>query len=196
MTKQEVRTKIREEKRKLTTDQIEQLSQRIVTQFLESEQYQNANVVYCYVSYNQEVSTRELINQALADGKKLAVPKVTDRATHEMKFYYIQDMSDLIIGYQGILEPEGKEESLAQENGLMIVPGLAFDLSGNRLGYGGGFYDTYLNNLNRYQLISFAYDFQFFDTIPTEEYDQTIDQLYTPTRKIIFEKRRVATWSI
>ena len=109
--------------------------------------YRDAPVVLAYVSYNNEVDTLGVIESALADGKRVAVPRV-DAREHSMAFYEISDMTDLAAGYKGILEPR---ESIVDSLGFMdlvgsvcLVPGLVFDAQGFRIGYGGGYYDRFL----------------------------------------------------
>lgn len=127
----------------------------------------DSNVIYCYVDYRNEVSTRAIIETAWEQGKKVAVPKVLG---DEMEFYYIHSYEDLEEGYKGILEP--KQTNLAyDENTLVIMPGAAFDLTCNRIGYGKGYYDKYLHAHPSYKTLALAFEFQMIEHIPTEEYD-------------------------
>lgn len=117
-----------------------------------------------YVSYGTEVDTRVLIGELLENKKEtihIAVPRVNGE---EMEFYEISSLSDLSLGYMGILEPSG--EVLAQvEDAIMIMPGLVFDVNRNRIGYGGGYYDRYIaGHLSQIkQTVALAYDFQVIE---------------------------------
>lgn len=117
-----------------------------------------------YVSYGTEVDTRVLIGELLENKKEtihIAVPKVNG---DEMEFYEIKSLSDLSLGYMGILEPRG--EVLAHvEDAIMIMPGLVFDINRNRIGYGGGYYDRYISgHLSQIkETVALAYDFQVIE---------------------------------
>lgn len=127
----------------------------------------DSDVIYCYVDYRNEVCTRGIIETAWGQGKKVAVPKVI---ADEMEFYYIHSYEDLEEGYKGILEP--KQTNLAyDENTLVIMPGAAFDLTCNRIGYGKGYYDKYLQAHPNYKTLALAFELQMIEHVPTEEYD-------------------------
>ena len=106
--------------------------------------YQEAEEIFCYASYGSEADTSRIIAESLRLGKRTAVPKVIGE--RRMEFYYISGMDELSPGYRGIPEPAGTAgtEALPGRDTLIILPGAVFDRTGNRLGYGGGFYDTYL----------------------------------------------------
>lgn len=94
-----------------------------------------------YADYNHEVITRYIIEQAWKDGKEVAVPKVFGK---DMVFYKLTDFSQLESGYFGIPEPKEDGETVSWETAMMVMPGVAFDVNCNRVGYGGGFYDRFL----------------------------------------------------
>ena len=104
----------------------------------------------CYASYGGEISTWEIMEEALRQGKKVYLPRVLQESvTPEMGFYRISSLEDLQPGYRGILEPSGDGEEYfggqgREERTLMLMPGAAFDRHRNRLGYGKGFYDRFL----------------------------------------------------
>jgi len=144
--------------------------------------YKDAAGILVYVSVNNEADTRAVIDRALADGKKTAVPRIISRG--EMKFISITDPDELAANRLGIPEPEdGSGAELS--SGLVIVPGLAFDTDMNRLGYGGGYYDRWFachgSNVVKCAL---AYDFQVMQSIPHEEKDVKMDCIITPERII------------
>lgn len=113
----------------------------------ELPEYQKAHLVLAYVSFGEEVDTRAIIEAALADGKKVAVP-LTDRKTKSLSFYATAGIQELVPGTMGILEPVPDERRLVtpamQKGSVCLVPGLVFDGEGFRIGYGGGCYDRFL----------------------------------------------------
>lgn len=182
MEKEAIRNHIRSLKKQMTRKEMEEQSNQIIQNLYQIPAFQQTKNLYLYVSYNQEVMTESIIKEALSIGKNVAVPRVEQG---NISFYYIKSLDDLAKGYQGISEPVTKES--ARENEIfMIVPGLAFDRSGNRLGYGGGFYDRYMLSAgNKIKMkVALAYDFQILDHVHTEKYDQTIDKIITPSMVI------------
>ena len=182
MCKEVIRSQIRSFKRKLTMEQMLERSEEIANQLYETEEYQSARIVYTYFSYNQEVNTKNIILHALAHGKKVALPKVVK---DKIEFYYINKLEDVQIGYQGIYEPTSELQANETEI-LMLMPGLAFDCKGNRMGYGGGYYDKYLlEKESSIQVkIALAYDFQVIDHVNVEPHDQKVDRIITESRLI------------
>ena len=136
MDKQALRKEIRDKKRAMTEEQIVSASQRLGELFLASEAYQKANTIYGYLPYNQEVRTVPMLQQALDDGKKVAVPKCYGE---EMRFIYLDDLSQVEKGYCGIPEPVEDGPVADDKTALVLMPGLAFTKEGLRMGYGGGF---------------------------------------------------------
>ena len=141
MDKKALRKQIREKKRAMTPQQIEQASARLGELFASSQAYKNAKTVYGYLPYNQEVRTVPMLERALQDGKRVAVPKVYG---DDMKFIYMDDLSQVADGYAGIPEPIADGPVADDPTALVLMPGLAFDPQGHRIGYGGGFYDRFL----------------------------------------------------
>ena len=166
-----------------------------------TEEYREADAVLAYVSYKSEVDTTALIQQALADGKHVFAPKVSGS---EMEFWQISSLEDLREGYRGILEPEQSisfTDWISKHIGskvMMWMPGVAFDRERHRIGYGGGFYDRYLNRLLQrleqtdsmesprthsesitLTTAALAYSCQVLERIPYEEHDVRPDMLVT-----------------
>ena len=141
-------------------------SQNLLEQLVEHPAYQEAESLYAYLSYNQEVRTAPIIRRAMADGKRVAVPKVDEG---EMKFLWLTEESAVSDGYKGIPEPENGEEA-TDETALVLMPGLLFDSMGNRMGYGGGFYDRFLSK-EKHPTLALCYDFQFVEYLETESHD-------------------------
>ena len=172
MDKAELRQKIRQQKREMTAQQIESAGKRLGELFLSSELYRRAETVYGYLPYNQEVRTVPMLEQAIRDGKRVAVPKVYGE---EMKFIYITDFSQVEKGYTGIPEPIADEPVADDPHALVLMPGLAFTKTGDRMGYGGGFYDKFLSREPQHPTVALCYGFQIVEKLPTEEHDVPVD---------------------
>ena len=172
MNKQELRASIRTRKRAMTEEEIVSRSEKLAQLFLNSEAYRNAKTVYGYLPYNQEVRTVPMLEQALRDGKRVAVPKVYG---DEMKFIYLDDLSKVEKGYSGIPEPILDEPVADDATALVLMPGLAFDPQGHRIGYGGGFYDKFLASEPDHPTLALCYDFQMLPYLETEEFDMPVD---------------------
>ena len=120
-----------------------------------------------YADYNHEVVTEYLIKEAWKAGKEVAVPKVVGK---DMVFYKLTDFARLEPGYFGIPEPVSGE-IVNWSKALMIMPGVAFDRANHRVGYGGGFYDRYLEKHPQLERVAIAFSFQMLPEVPTEPTD-------------------------
>lgn len=172
MNKQELRRAIRERKRAMTEAEIRSRSEILAEKFAASDAYQAARTIYGYLPYNQEVRTVPMLQRALDDGKKVAVPKVYG---DNMKFIYLDDLTQVAKGYAGIPEPIADAPVAQDETALVLMPGLAFDRQGHRIGYGGGFYDKFLAREPHHPTLALCYEFQMQETLPTEEFDIPVD---------------------
>jgi len=172
MDKQALRKQIRQQKRAMTPEQIESASARLGELFLQSEQYQQAKTIYGYLPYNQEVRTVPMLEQAIRDGKRVAVPKVYGE---EMRFIYIDDFTRVEKGYAGIPEPMDDGPVADDPTALVLMPGLAFDPHGHRIGYGGGFYDKFLAAEPNHPTLALCYSFQMLPKLETEKFDIPVD---------------------
>ena len=168
MDKKALRRDIAAKKRAMTPEQIEQASQRLAEQFFQTDLYRNAQSIYGYLSYNQEVRTEAILRRAMADGKRVAVPKVFG---DDMKFLWLDDLSLVAPGYYDIPEPLADGPEADDDLALVLMPGLAFDADGHRIGYGGGFYDRYLAAHHDHKLVALCYGFQLLDHLDTEDHD-------------------------
>ena len=172
MDKSALRKMIREKKRAMPEGEITQASERLARLFLASSYYQNAKSVYGYLPYNQEVRTVPMLEQAMKDGKRVAVPKIFG---DEMKFIWLDDLSAVSKGYSGIPEPVEDGPVADDPNALVLMPGLGFDPQGHRIGYGGGFYDRFLAAEPDHPTLALCYDFQMLDHLETEPFDINVD---------------------
>ena len=172
MDKKELRRTIRERKRAMTEEEIVSRSEKLGVLFSQSEAYKAAKTIYGYLPYNQEVRTVPMLEQALKDGKRVAVPKVYG---DEMKFLYLDDLTQVEKGYAGIPEPIADGPVADDDTALVLMPGLAFDPAGHRIGYGGGFYDKFLAAEPNHPTLALCYEFQLLPEPATEAHVIPVD---------------------
>ena len=180
VTKEDIRKRILSIRTSLGEQTIEEYSENICNQILELNYYKKAEIVLGYIPTRGEVNIIPILEDARGKGKKVYVPKVLGK--RKMEFYFYAGMGSLKRGKFGILEPEEIDkfdyECNNQGSGLsnkilMLIPGVAFDKNNNRLGYGGGFYDTYLADKD-ILTIAPVYDFQLVENVPIEKNDKKI----------------------
>ena len=167
VTKADIRKSVLEKRNCLDKQEWEEKSSIIFEKVISHPIFLKSEEVYCYIDFRNEVGTRKLIEACWSFGKKLAVPRIEG---HSMKFYYISSWEDISKGHWGIIEPH--TESLAEgENVCVVMPGAVFDKKRNRIGYGRGYYDSYLHKHLEYKRIALAFELQMEDEIPAEEHD-------------------------
>ena len=186
MKKSELRELMKAKREGMSLSLKENMDRKIYYNLIHNEKYVNAKNIFIYVSYKSEVNTHKIIENALLSGKRISVPKVISKKAG-MKSFEIKSFSDLQSGKFGILEPhEETVETLSDTFDLIIVPGLAFDKQGGRLGYGGGYYDRFLCNLkSNALLLALAYDFQLINEVPMEKFDIRINGIITEKSEIV-----------
>ena len=172
MDKTALRNSIRARKRAMTEEEIVSRSEALAQQFYASEAYKNAKTIYGYMPYNQEVRTIPMMEQALKDGKRVAIPKCYGDT---MKFIFIDDLTQVEKGYANIPEPIADEPVADDTTALVLMPGLAFDPQGHRCGYGGGFYDKFLAAEPDHPTLALCYEFQMLPHLETESHDIPVD---------------------
>ena len=171
MDKLQLRAQLRLKKGALTRPQIEKASAHLTRLFLELPQYRTAKSIYGYLPFNQEVNTHPILTQALQDGKRVALPKCYGS---EMRFIWVDDLSAVQKAGLGCPEPIFDAPVADDPDALVLLPGLAFDLAGGRMGYGGGYYDKFLA-MEAHPTVALCYDFQLLPRIPMEEHDLRAD---------------------
>ena len=174
MDKKALRTMIRTQKRAMTEAQIQAKSEALAEKLYASDLYRNAKTIYGYLPYNQEVRTVPMLKRALKDGKQVAVPKVYGE---EMRFILMEDLDAVETGYAGIPEPVADGPVACDPTALVLMPGLAFDPQGHRVGYGGGFYDRFLEQEPDHPTLALCYDFQMLQHLETEDHDIPVDRV-------------------
>ncbi len=153
------------------------LDAAIAARVLRSGAYLTAKTVFCYVSLPHEIDTRPILEDAWRRGKRVAVPRC--RANGQMAFYAVDSFGDLSPGMLGISEPkEDRPLCLPQQSDLCIVPCLAASESGDRLGYGGGYYDRYLSGCS-VRTVGLCYASCVTRAMPTEPFDVPLQMIVT-----------------
>ena len=148
--KAELRKQVLQEMKAISQEQKQAMDQALTDQFLKHPSYQEAKVIATYLSFPHEFQTQELIDQALKDGKKVLIPKTYTKGRMDFVVYHPQQ---LVKTSFGLLEPQGDLEVVAASQiDLVHVPGLAFTTEGYRIGYGGGYYDRYLEHFSGHTL--------------------------------------------
>ena len=196
MRKEELRQQMRQIKRQFTPRQLEELSLPIVARL--RERLKDAQIIVAYYPLPDEVDIRSLLDDLVAEGKIVLLPKVTGETTMELRRYTGQQ--DLCEGAFHIMEPIGEnhgdfpcDSSVAKIKGtvsVILVPGVAFDAAGHRLGRGRGYYDCFLNTVgtvllrqdsltqkNRPSVLGVCFDFQKVDEVPTDAFDILVDEV-------------------
>ena len=171
--KSELRKQVLQEMKAIPREQKQFIDQALTERLLQHPFYQEAKVIATYLSFPHEFQTQELIEQALKDGKKVLIPKTYPKGRMDFVVY---DPQQLVKTSFGLLEPQGDLEVVdASQIDLIHVPGLAFTTEGYRIGYGGGYYDRYLEQFAGHTL-STIYPCQIQDFIP-ENHDIPVQEV-------------------
>lgn len=144
-------------------------------------QYRDNELLLVYVSTPIEVDTYRIIETALADGKRVAVPRCIPD-TREMDFYRIRSLDELKTGSFGVMEPCPEKENLVEDlsEGLCLIPAFCYDFSGYRLGYGKGYYDRFLARFGG-QMVGLCYSDCIRRTLPHGRFDRAVELIVTDT---------------
>jgi len=179
LVKRDLRTNIKKMRADLDPMVKARMDDSITDSFLRSTSYTRSDVILTYVSTDIEVSTERIIITSLNDGKRVACPRCVD-GTREMEFYFIDSLDDLFPRTFGVREPEADASRLYDGIGrpVCIVPGLAFDRLGYRLGYGKGYYDRFLSQYNGWT-VGLCYSECVQYRLPHGRFDRAVDRLIT-----------------
>lgn len=181
MPKRALRVATLARRRELTPEQVSAHSHELQRRFLSLPEYREAATIALYAPIQQEVQTGLVASEALKAGKRLLYPAVVGS---DMEFRTVEALSELAPGRFGIPEPAGEARDTS-ETDLIVVPGVAFDFFGRRIGYGKGYYDKALHRLEGSgRLVGFCYDFQLFEVIAGEPHDVTMDLIVTELRVV------------
>ena len=165
-------------RKRLSAEQVRERSSLICRRVVQTEPFRQAETVCVYIPIRNEVDTAGIIEACRTAGKRTAAPRICEG---EMEFYYFSSLEDLKEGSFGILEPAGEER--VQSKALIVMPGAVFDRERHRIGYGGGYYDRYLQQHPEHETIAIAYECQILDEIPFEEHDIIPRRLITENRE-------------
>ena len=178
MTKQTIRTEVTARVKNLSPVYCKEADEAICRWILQSEPYQEAKTIFCYVGTEREIDTMALLRTALRDGKTLAVPLcLAERGRMEAR--RIEGLGDVVSGRYGILAPKLNCPVVPPEDlDLAIVPCCTGNARGQRLGYGGGYYDRYLPGTRCPTMLLCRHQLERED-IPTEEHDLQMDYFVT-----------------
>ena len=178
--KSELRKQVLQEMKAIPREQKQAIDQALTEGLLQYPFYQEANTIATYLSFPHEFQTQELIEQALRDGKKVLIPKTYPKGRMDFVVYHPQQ---LVKTSFGLLEPQGDLEVVdASQMDLIHVPGLAFTTEGYRIGYGGGYYDRYLEHFTGHSM-STIYPCQIRDFIP-EDHDIPVQEVLIDERNL------------
>lgn len=175
-TKQEIRQQMRKIRCNIEAVEWRAATEIITKKVIESDSFREATDLYCYMNFDSEVETLAILEEAWRLGKDVWLPKVS---RDHMDFYLVRSVSELKKSKFGILEPTGDSEKASGDDGLMVVPGIAFDKEHYRIGYGKGYYDRYLAAHPDLFKIGIAFDVQIMEKVPSEEHDYKMDLIFT-----------------
>lgn len=182
MTKNELRQEHLNIRKQMTQDEVQDKSSLLVKRLIAQKWFVEAELIFCYKAFNNEVTLTELMGL----DKTIALPQVVDATT--MVFRSVNDTTQFVKSSYGVLEPVDGPVVEVTEQSVILMPGACFDLKGNRIGYGGGYYDRYLHS-QTYQgkRVGVCYNHQISKTLlPSESYDVPVDAIITESRYVEF----------
>lgn len=183
--KKELRAQFKLKRAQLSEEQINEKSQLIAEKVLNLAEFKKAKNIMCYVSKDKEVATHDLIKKILTMNKTLAVPLIIEKGM--MKPAIIGDFFELRLADFNTLQPQ-TGEFLEEKIDLNLMPALAVSKTGERLGWGGGFYDRFIiSNRPRLNLV-LAFDCQLVDQLPTTKFDQKVDRIITESQLFVLDR--------
>lgn len=191
MDKKAFRTEILEKRKNMSQEELEKKSSSIAKALFSTDFYRNSKHVMIYVDFRNEVRTEEIIKTALKEGKSVVIPISVMESKQLILSKLFDYDKELETGTYGILEPKSEfiREVVPELIDLILVPGVAFDKRGYRIGYGGGYYDRFLSNIQKsVPKIALAFDLQIVPHVKEGKYDIPMDYVITE-EKIIKAKR-------
>ncbi len=182
MSKTEIRQSALKARRSLPKQNVHALSEEVKEKVVSLPAFARAKVVACYVSKDDEVQTMSIIQTALSKGKRVIVPRV-DPASADLQFKEIRSLAELSPGHFHIMEPAPHSEELPISSAdLVLVPVIAWDEEGHRVGYGKGYYDRALKSREGAVAVGLAFESQRFDAVPQGPTDASLDMVVTERR--------------
>lgn len=187
-----IRQEIKSKRQELADDEVIAQSKLILDKLLAHPFLQKERVIASYMGFKGEIDTKHINDYLIKHQHIVSLPLIHPQKKGLMDFYKVNDIKNLVPNRYGILEPIAKAANLIPINlfELVIVPLVAFDKNGNRLGMGGGYYDRLLKKLSFNCItIGLAYDFQQIDKIEYEPWDMPLDEIITPTQHLRFTNK-------
>ena len=180
VVKKILRQEFLSKRKAVPSDERDKVSRELIEKFLATEIYREAKIIMAYASMPDELQLNELFAACFDDKKILAIPLIVGKG--EMRAVEVSSFDSLEIGAFKIptVKKERRKFIASAQIDCVIVPGAAFDIQGNRLGLGGGYYDRFLPQAVNAKKIALAYDFQLVQNLPTEDHDAKIDMVLTP----------------
>lgn len=177
MPKKSIRSEILARRRSLAAETCLHRSLLVQQRLMETPEFRKSTAVALYSPVRNEVFTELVFQKALAMGKLVAYPRVNGA---EIEFIQVVEDSELVPGAFGVLEPKGARTVSVTSLDMIITPGVAFDRSGHRLGYGKGFYDRILHGIRKPGVLAgLCFELQLVDKLPAEEHDVRMDMVIT-----------------
>lgn len=175
-------------RKNLSVEERKNFSRQIIKKFLATPIYKKSSVIMAYMPMADEVQLQEFFADAFKKKKILAIPFIVERGI--IKPVILPNLEVLEVGEFGILTVKKNFREFIDEKKIdcIIVPGAAFDIHGNRLGLGGGYYDRFLKSVENAKKIALAFDFQVTENLPTESHDMSVDLIITEKNFFIKEK--------
>lgn len=182
MVKHTIRQQLLVQRKQLDEKNCQDLSLRIQQSLIDADCFSRAETLALYSPINNEVRTDHLLAVARQSGKQVCYPRVCGEA---LQFVQVVSVAELAPGAFGVAEPKSGGIVPVGEIDLVVVPGVAFDLNGYRLGYGKGFYDRELSRVTQKTAsVGLCYEFQLCEELPVEEHDQQLDYIATEMQLI------------
>ncbi len=184
LSKKTIRTQVLDQMHELNSAKRKQYEEALHRQIIDLIDENSFNTIAISYSFDPEIDTHQLMKRLLANHYQVFLPRMYPNKA--MKFHQYQDGDLLEEAYKGIQEPLESQKVIKKEHiDLIIVPGVAFSKNGHRVGFGGGFYDRYLEGYNGFTIAQ-AFPFQLFEQAnwPIEEHDVLIDKIITPKEPI------------
>lgn len=185
-TKQKIRIQIKNKRSKLTEKDVQTFSKKILKHLTSTKEFKKAKTILLYYPIQNEVNPLPLIPSPNIKGQKKNFALIRICKNNRMHIHEFKDPKTLKTGKFGVKEPISTSPKIPRKNlDLVITPGIAFDLQGNRIGYGKGYFDKLFKTLSTDCVkIALAYDFQIIENVPADKHDKKVDLIITEKRTI------------
>lgn len=189
--KDKIRKELKATRMKLSRSEVLEKSNYIKKRLFEMNEFKQASIILFYISYDNEVYTRDMIKECMSNKKNVIVP-ISDKENRRLILSELNNWNNLEPGSYGILEPRKKKikEISIDKVDLVIVPGVGFDESGYRIGHGKGYYDDLLRNSEKAFHIGLAFEAQIVKKIPAEAHDLPVHKIVTEKRVIVCRRAK------